>query len=161
VLRIAGIVAVILSSILAAFVFTRVKTVSASGHFYNWPDRSYVWLETAERTKNVFDRGMAPAYPGTFGAGSRGSICVNVEVPFPSLPESCDVEIRHRSITLGARAFTSTVLRYEGTNYPMERSPGMFFGTLSLIALAPIVLWGLVALLSVLLVSPSPSTATK
>jgi len=160
VLRVTGVLAVVLSSILTVLCFAGIRTVRASGRFYNTVNPhpqtlttnwSELLLKTDGGTRNLFTGETAPAYPGGFGYVTNGDIVLTGFVFFPELPRECEVDIVHRWVGRGGKYFGSTVLVFDGTSHSMERSPMAFFTTLTLVSLAPTILWGIAALIGRLL----------
>jgi len=64
------------------------------------------------------------------------------------VPDDAHVQVTHRWVAFRRARWTfgSTELEHEGRVTVVERSRGRFFGTLGLVAAAPVAIWGLAAL---------------
>src|SRR5258708_5425405 len=137
--RVTGVIALVLASMLMFLIFARVKTVRAFGHFNNINDPSpnapltspsSIHLQTKGGKQNLLDKTTAPAYPGDFGFVTNGDIVVNVYVPFPDLPRECDIEITHRWLGFRDWLFASPVSQSARKAHPARPTPPTFSRTL-------------------------------
>ena len=153
-LRVSGVVALLLSCVLAVVLFTRVQTLRLTGtarHYGESPLR--VRLDLGPGSVYLRSGSTPLSLPASTGSNDATRVVeLFFDDPYEAIhgiTENAGVIVIHRGVEVRRWlwAFGSTEIESEGRTFVVERSRAAFFGTLGLVAAAPVLLWALAALL--------------
>ncbi len=160
-LRIAGIIALLVSSLVAIILFASIRTLRLAGTIDS-SNHPFTWVELDSGPGSTILKSFEAPYSFPASTGSNDahrvlSLFFEDELDPPSKLEEGDrVVVLHRWI--GVRrlpwAFGCTEIEHSGRIYVVDRPRSTFFGILGLISAAPVLLWALAALSWLTLRSP-------
>jgi hypothetical protein len=129
-----------------------VHTLRFSAIAYHGDFKNTVDLVAPEDLESLFKPEKYPALPAKVSVTMQGQPVLRVvddEGLLGKLPSNkpCQVEVTHRWLTFGGvrEPFGYMEIHHGGFRYACERSAASFFGAVSLVITAPLLLWALLA----------------
>jgi hypothetical protein len=145
-LRLSGVIAVVLSCLLATLLFLRIRTLHLTGEVWNFNEGAlHVRVDTGPGTEVLLSWKAPDSLPVAISSNDAQRV-VGLQFEDPILfgiPHEARIAVTHRWVELPAMrwSYGCTELQSQGRTYVCERSPAAFFWILGLMAAAPLLCW--------------------